>query len=200
MIVTCVPSCSAHHVHERTAKLRDTARGYGGGDPAGVSAVVMGGAGTRGVGPAVYRPTNVGAHDPSAWRTVPSGSTQVLDGRGDRSETDFRSAASARRVYFQTVNLWRTFVLSVVMLWLPVQGFAAVAMPFCQHALGHSGAVQTNGAHGEHHYHKHHHDKGSGSSSHSNGSPSGLSCNDCGACHLACSPVVPSADVAVMSP
>ena len=84
------------------------------------------------------------------------------------------------------------------MLWLPVQGFAAVAMPFCQHALGHSGAVQTKDAPSDHHQHNHHHEKDSGNSDQSNGLPIGLSCNDCGSCHLACSPVVPCAVVAVL--
>ena len=94
---------------------------------------------------------------------------------------------------------WRTFVLSVVVLWLPVQGFAAIAMPFCQHALGHSSAAQTNGTHGDHNQHNHHHEKASGNSDQSNGPPIGLSCNDCGSCHLACAPVVPCAALALVS-
>jgi hypothetical protein len=97
------------------------------------------------------------------------------------------------------VNVWRTFVLSVVTLWLAVQGFAAVAMPFCPHALGNSSAVQTNGTHSDRHQHSHHHGKTSGDSDRSNGLPIGLSCNDCGACHLACSPVVPYVVIAVIS-
>jgi hypothetical protein len=95
--------------------------------------------------------------------------------------------------------MWRTFVLSVVMLWLPVQGFAAVAMPFCQHALGHSSALHTSDAHGSHHQHGHHHGKASGNSDQTNGLPIGFSCNDCGSCHLACSPVLTRAVTAVIS-
>jgi len=98
------------------------------------------------------------------------------------------------------VNVRRAIVLSFVLLWLPVQGLAAVAMPFCQHALGHSAAVQTSGADNDHQHHgqHHHHDKHSSNADHSRDLPTGLSCNDCGSCHLACSPVVPCAIVAVL--
>lgn len=97
------------------------------------------------------------------------------------------------------MKIWRTFVLSVLILWLPVQGFAAVAMPFCQHALGHSGVVQTNGAHSDHQHHNHSHDKAPGNPDQSDSLPIGLSCNDCGSCHLACSPVLACVVIAVIS-
>jgi hypothetical protein len=87
-----------------------------------------------------------------------------------------------------------------MILWLPLQGYAAVAMPFCKHgfhtsapedmaaqALVHVGANHTHGGaqstSGSHQHHAAH-----GPMHHPGSSPSNLACNDCGVCHLACSP------------
>jgi hypothetical protein len=82
----------------------------------------------------------------------------------------------------------------LLLLWLPVQGFAAVAMPFCTHAMTSPGAPNTAEpfATPAHHATDHaaHHaqtDRHAPVTVHE-----GLSCNDCGACHLACAPAVPA--------
>ena len=86
----------------------------------------------------------------------------------------------------------RTFVVGVLMLWLPLQAIAAVSMPFCTHG-GMAGVAQTSA-----HAHHHHEDSTPGSGHH--GSPhrdrhsaAGAleQCNNCGACNLACAPAVP---------
>jgi hypothetical protein len=89
-----------------------------------------------------------------------------------------------------------------MILWLPLQGYAAVAMPFCKHgfhaaaservnaqSLVHVGtqhvrhdAQSTSGSHRQHVAH-------TAGTHHPDGSSGGLACHDCGVCHLACSPV-----------
>src|SRR4051794_41284495 len=97
------------------------------------------------------------------------------------------------------MGLVRRLILVFLIAWLPVQGWAAVAMPFCKHALGNSSAAQTAGDQHEHHlqttdaHHQHHQHP-------DNDTPAnaghGLMCNDCGACHLACSSsLIPTAIV-----
>jgi hypothetical protein len=100
----------------------------------------------------------------------------------------------------------RPIVALLMILWLPLQGVAAVAMPFCKHAFAppaSAGATaQTNLHDGTQHAHHGH----SGSSSHQHDAAdtgaqdredSGLACNDCGACHLACSPAAPASSAIV---
>jgi hypothetical protein len=94
---------------------------------------------------------------------------------------------------------FRSAVIGLVTLWLPLQGFAAVAMPFCSHALqspapqsiGATIALQAGDANGHHH--------GAAGAHHSDVSAhgvkaqhhaSGFACNDCGACQLACAPML----------
>jgi hypothetical protein len=86
-------------------------------------------------------------------------------------------------------------IVFMLLLWLPLQGVAALTMPFCRHALD---AAVEQAAHGradaEHAHHAHDH-----------GTPAdqprpgdrqgGLSCNDCGACNLACAAVMLPAPV-----
>ena len=81
---------------------------------------------------------------------------------------------------------FRRLVLCFIILWLPVQGFAAIAMPFCKHALGHSAVAQT--ASDPHEHHQHHKHQGEAADGNLHGS--GLMCDDCGACRLACSALV----------
>jgi ferredoxin len=97
----------------------------------------------------------------------------------------------------------RSILTALMILWLPLQGYAAVAMPFCKHGfqvahedmtsrpLLHSGAPHilhdihsTSGSHQQHGAHA--------GLQHHGGSPGSLACNDCGACHLACSPAAPT--------
>jgi hypothetical protein len=93
----------------------------------------------------------------------------------------------------------RTFLALLLMFWLPIQGYAAIAMPFCKHAtqgtgVGHTSAfTQHVFKHGDATNHAHHgvasaeHELPPGTHHHSGA----LDCNDCGACHLACSPALP---------
>ena len=100
--------------------------------------------------------------------------------------------------YTNAMRLFRRLVLCLMIVWLPVQGFAAVAMPFCKHALGHSAAAQTAGD--KHDHQKHHlHHGAPGENAHDAGS-SGLLCDDCGACHLACSSSIVPATVVIVLP
>src|SRR3954467_9472499 len=85
------------------------------------------------------------------------------------------------------MGLFHRLILVFLVAWLPLQGWAAVAMPFCKHALDHSNGPQTAGSHHEHQvqtvdaHHQHHSGDTQTKAGHD------LSCNDCGACHLACS-------------
>ena len=104
---------------------------------------------------------------------------------------------------------WRSILTATMIMWLPLQGFAAVAMPFCQHGFRasasqrvtarslmqagmqrvHHGAQSTPESDQQHAAHagmRHPHD-----------SAGGLACNDCGVCHLACSPAALSSPSAI---
>lgn len=104
---------------------------------------------------------------------------------------------------------WKTILVVLISLWLPVQGYGAVAMPFCQQqGLAAAGATHTEPS-------EEHHDAHPGHMAH-NDSPtdaagishaehggsdatSGLACNNCGACHLACAPaIITIAPVAIL--
>ena len=104
--------------------------------------------------------------------------------------------------YTKSMQRWQSILTALMILWLPLQGFAAVAMPFCKHGF-HASAHATwqppadtetrhvrSGAQGASDSHLHH-------TLHANahqhdGFTSGLACNDCGMCHLACSPLAPT--------
>jgi ferredoxin len=106
------------------------------------------------------------------------------------------------------MNRWRSILSVLIALWLPLQGYAAVAMPFCQHSMAAASTHAGNSGHSQHH-HGSHVDRTRGEAqdnafqSAEAGSPqtaamgeaSGLACNNCGACHLACAPAI----VAIMS-
>ena len=96
---------------------------------------------------------------------------------------------------------WKPILSVLIALWLPLQGYAAVAMPFCQHSMARDSTHQANADHS-----RHRHDGHSGhitqtgvpndiaGISHTdhvgNDDVSGLGCNNCDTCHLACSPVI----------
>ncbi len=92
---------------------------------------------------------------------------------------------------------WRLLLSVLMTLWLPVSGYAAVAMPFCQHGLagGQSHIAPTatlaDNDHAHHHHHAANHSPGDAQSQ--SGHAGSLACNDCGACHLACSPAIVAA-------
>ena len=90
------------------------------------------------------------------------------------------------------MRLVRIFVAGLLMLWLPLQAIAAVAMPFCPH--GHMAGLAEAGHHAHHqhgpaaplsgHHDDHHPVKGTLQH-----------CNNCGPCNLACAPAAPASAV-----
>ena len=104
--------------------------------------------------------------------------------------------------YNLRMRVLRLTVASFLLLWLPLQAIAAIAMPFCAHpAHAHpSGHALVATSEGEGHAvdrsgspwsndSGHHHEEGGGSFP--------MNCNECGACHLACSPTAPGGAVVV---
>jgi len=89
-------------------------------------------------------------------------------------------------------------LVAFISLWLPVQGYDAVAMPFCQQdgmAADGTGLADSSQAHHDAHAgHMAQNDSSADAAGNSHnehddsGTTSGLACNNCGACHLACSP------------
>lgn len=103
--------------------------------------------------------------------------------------------------YTQSMNRWKTILSVLIALWLPLQGYTAVAMPFCQHRMAPASTYGETADHSQHHHDGHsshmtHADAPNDSAaiSHANhvGSDNtgGLGCNNCGACHLACAPAI----------
>ena len=79
--------------------------------------------------------------------------------------------------------LLRKFILGFLLLWLPLQGFAATAMPFCRHNHNPQAAMQIGM----------HHDHQGDNCCHEHGAPSSSSqtqCDDCGYCHLGGAPAL----------
>lgn len=96
----------------------------------------------------------------------------------------------------------KNWIIVFIALWLPLQGYGAVAMPFCEHgpampdssvavsadtAAQHGHQSHTGIAHDEHEV-----DSQSASSDIFTDRHAGLGCNDCGACQLACAPLIVS--------
>jgi len=87
-----------------------------------------------------------------------------------------------------------------ISLWLPLQGYGAVVMPFCQqHGMATGGASHSEPSHEHHSGHSGHgiHQESSAdpagvahSEQDGGDATNGLACNNCGACHLACSPAI----------
>jgi hypothetical protein len=80
-------------------------------------------------------------------------------------------------------QLLRKFILGFLLLWLPLQGFAATGMSFCRHDHTPPPAMQI-GMHHDHH---------GGDCSHGQDTPSASSqtpCDDCGYCHLGGAPAL----------
>ena len=113
------------------------------------------------------------------------------------------SERAARKRYGLRMRLFRLTVAWFLLLWLPLQAVAAITMPFCAHAApGHaSGHAMAAQSHREHHAVDRPISSRSGESGHHHGKGGGsfpMNCNDCGACHLACSPTAPR-DVVVVA-
>ncbi len=97
------------------------------------------------------------------------------------------------------MNRWRSILSVLLTLWLPLQGYGAITMPFCEHAMGIAAKAVESGDSGDHpgahrgHQvaaHEHHAAGHSTDSSTAPDNGSTLACNNCGACHLACSPLL----------
>jgi hypothetical protein len=73
----------------------------------------------------------------------------------------------------------RSLALLLLLVWLPLQGVAAAAMPFCEHQQAPAGAADRHDGHPQDHRSADH------------GVPAG-NCDDCGVCQLACAPAMPS--------
>lgn len=83
---------------------------------------------------------------------------------------------------------FKSFLLILIALWLPIQAVAAVAMPFCRHAAGQSApaeAVQSPAPCHEH--------AGAAVGSTGETSASDLGCDNCEMCHLASAGYIPPA-------
>lgn len=79
----------------------------------------------------------------------------------------------------------RNFILGFLLLWLPLQGFAATGMSFCRHDHTPPPAMQA----GMQDHHEGH------DCSHGQDTPSATpqtQCDDCGYCHLGGAPALPS--------
>lgn len=92
------------------------------------------------------------------------------------------------------------FLIAVLMIaWLPLQGWAAVAMPFCQHGHDHGDATSARSAD---HGHGAQADD-AGPTGHlrdahtASGKAPGALCSDCGPCHLACASSLASTQISV---
>ncbi len=102
---------------------------------------------------------------------------------------------------------WKSILVLALLLWLPLQGIASVAMPFCRHAE----SMQASTAHGSDSHAGTHdpathaggdtgHPYPMGADPHGGVEGSNLSCNDCGSCQLACAPVMASALWSMLAP
>lgn len=97
---------------------------------------------------------------------------------------------------------WKNWIVAFIALWLPLQGYGAVAMPFCEHgpAMPDSSVAVSahmgtqNGHQGTSGVasHEHEADAQAASWGGSTDKHAGLGCNDCGACQLACAPLIVS--------
>jgi hypothetical protein len=84
-----------------------------------------------------------------------------------------------------------------MIVWLPLQGFAAIAMPFCKHGFHASehGISQSSLGHAEtRHVHAGVQSASDSLTLHANTHhrEGALACNACGVCRLACSPLAPT--------
>jgi hypothetical protein len=93
---------------------------------------------------------------------------------------------------------WRTLIVLMMSLWLPVQGMAAVVMPFCKYSLvtteATAQAVKHSSEHDAHAAHRHHGDHGQATHDNdSSANPFVIACDDCGQCALSAAYTLPTA-------
>jgi len=98
------------------------------------------------------------------------------------------------------MNRWRSLLVLLMSLWLPLQGVAAVVMPFCKHSLIAGTAdlhqihkATANSDHSAHHGQQHH---GQPSDHNQDLSKNVVSaCDDCGHCQLVGACMLPAAEL-----
>ncbi len=100
-----------------------------------------------------------------------------------------------------TVNMrrWRISLVLLMSLWLPLQGVAAVVMPFCKHSLI-AGTADLHQAHKasanlDHSAHLGEHDVQLSDDSHGLGKTIASACDDCGHCQLSGACTLPAAEL-----
>lgn len=95
----------------------------------------------------------------------------------------------------------KTLIVLILSLWLPVQGMAAVVMPFCKHSMV-AGESMMHEAHrppvqgaNDHHGHsaEHAHAMPSGNDDAAGGGATLNACDDCGQCALSAASALPVA-------
>ncbi len=90
----------------------------------------------------------------------------------------------------------RRLIAILLMLWFPVQGWAALAMPFCQHSANAAVAVELaapmNADHCQHHVEQNDAADAKATSS--------LQCDQCTTCHLAHAPILLHPPVSLPAP
>lgn len=105
-------------------------------------------------------------------------------------------------ILVRVMSRWKNLIIAFIALWLPLQGYGAVAMPFCVHGpampdssavvSAHVGAQDGHQGHPGVPHHEHEADHQSASSHNSTDKHANLGCNDCGVCQLACAPLIVS--------
>ena len=97
---------------------------------------------------------------------------------------------------------WRALLVLLMSLWLPLQGVAAVVMPFCQHSLAAGQADETPAGHAGAHGDTMDHSAHQAMSAQQTDSVQNLltACDDCGHCNLSCASTLPSAALLAAMP
>lgn len=100
----------------------------------------------------------------------------------------------------EMTGFWKNWIVVFIVLWLPLQAYGAVAMPFCKHGPAMPVSLAAVPAHADaQHGHEghagmpHHDHEADRQPADSTDGQAGLGCNDCGACQLACAPLIFSA-------
>jgi hypothetical protein len=139
--------------------------------------------------------------------STPCGDPGLIHRRRRAGALHFFGNASAfpghvRSDYTDAMRRLRSLLAALMILWLPLQGIAAVTMPFCVHGLGapavHSMPIEALAEAGlqdsqpaAHDATDAHHHRNEHTGTQHGSDPTGtLACNDCSMCHLACSPAV----------
>jgi hypothetical protein len=88
----------------------------------------------------------------------------------------------------------RRLILCFLIAWLPIQGIAVAAMPFCKHERCGADAGPHQIVPAAHELHQH---GRQGAEPDQHTGVAGIACNDCSACHLACGSSMLCADIVI---